>query len=324
MSHNDDAFTSAFQLLIATVRDFHSQGRPCLGATLKPALYTRGNFTELVLGFRRFGDFLRAAQTAGYVQLRPTAGGDISVWPTTVPVEEPSAPTQNVATSVTPTPQMSLPFRTTAGSGVRVRQDLWNAFNSFSARWVYDPTSDVAFKDTDATGMWIAPGVQRPNLVQIPNGRERVVEWMRSFANTQDTEIGRQLLAALGSDAGPYQFNNLVRASDLLRAWSQFHIQQVVAAIDAWATTSGVQPKNVTTPRYSPLRPSALDRPPAPQFPVVMQTVQRPETSISDPVKTSQPVASPLTQRLETLIDHLIDDLIQLRGLLQVVGIKQP
>jgi hypothetical protein len=321
MPYNDDAFTTAFQLLVATVRDFHSQGRPCLGATLKPALYTRGNFTELVLGFRRFGDFLRAAQTAGYVQLRPTAGGDISVWPTSVPVEQPSAPTQNIATPATP--QMSLPFKTAASSGVRVRQDLWNAFNSFSAKWVYDPTSDVAFKDTDTTGMWIASGVQRPNLVEIPNGRERVVEWMRSFANTQDAETSRQLLAALIGDAGPYQFNNLVRANDLLRSWSHFHIQQVLAAIDAWATTTGVQPKNVTTPRYSPLRPGP-DRPPAPQFPVVTQTVQRPGTSTSDPAKTSQPVASPLTQRLETLIDHLIDDLIQLRGLLQVVGIKQP
>ena len=323
MLSNDDAFTNAFRLLAATVRDFHSHSRPCLGATLKPALHMQGNFNEALLGFRKFGDFLRAAQTAGYVHLRPTAGGDISVWPTSSPVEEPADQTRTAATPATA--PMSPSFRPTASWAVRVRQDLWNAFNSFSAKWVYDPTTDVAFKDTDPTGMWIAQGAQLPNLVQIPTGRERVLEWMRSFANTRDPETSRQLLAALNEDASPYQFNNLVRANDLLRSWSHFHVQQVLAAIDAWAASSGVQPKNVTSPRYAPIRSAVpVGAPPPAPLSASVQTVRAAETTTSDSVRTSQFVASPLTQRLETLVDNLIDDLIQLRGLLQVVGSKQP
>ena len=75
----NDALTTAFQLLVTTVRDFYTNGRPCLGATLKPALYGRGNFNEQLLGFRKFGDFLRTAAAAGHVQLSPTPGGDIRV-----------------------------------------------------------------------------------------------------------------------------------------------------------------------------------------------------------------------------------------------------
>jgi len=63
----NDAFANAFQLLASIVRDFYSNNRPCLGATLKPALRSRGNFNEQILGFRKFSDFLRSAEAAGYV-----------------------------------------------------------------------------------------------------------------------------------------------------------------------------------------------------------------------------------------------------------------
>ena len=305
--------TDAFQLLASVVREFHSISRPSLGATIKPAVCTRGNFNELTFGFRKFGDFLRAAEAAGYVQLRPTAGGDISVWPASGSIPPPLASTPNAPTSVAePTqPQQSPP------SNVRVRQDLWNAFNSFSGRWVYDPTTDVAFKEVDAS-TWNAPGIQRPNVIPIPGGRERVIEWMRSFANTQDAETRATLNATLSGDGGPYQFNNLVRSKNLLRAWNHFLIQQVLAAIDAWAAPHHLQLKNVTLP-FRPLH--TFNTTATVPTPPISQPTPLPVPP--EPTRTSLVVGSALTGRLESLVDELIEELFKLRGLLQVVGPKQ-
>jgi hypothetical protein len=60
----NDVLETSFQLLSSTVRDFYSSGRPALGATLKPELYRRSafQFSELQLGFPRFGDFLKQPQ----------------------------------------------------------------------------------------------------------------------------------------------------------------------------------------------------------------------------------------------------------------------
>src|ERR1700690_2020579 len=68
----------AFELLTNTVNDFYLRGRPCLGATLKPKLYEHG-FDEKLFDFKKFGDFLRAAENAGYVRLTKTSGGDIAI-----------------------------------------------------------------------------------------------------------------------------------------------------------------------------------------------------------------------------------------------------
>lgn len=314
MLPTNDAFANAFQLLASTVRDFYSNRRPCLGATLKPALYNRGSFTEQLLGFRKFGDFLRAAEAAGYVQLSPTPSGDIRVLPAGMRVPElPSQPTSGSAYPLAPSGPSSLGSAST--TPVRVRQDLWNAFNSFSVKWVYDPTADMAYKDPDAGGAWGTQALPpRPNLVQIPTGRDRVLEWMRSFANLQDPETKAQLSTALDGDAALYQFNNLVRSKGLQRSWGPFHIQRVLTAIEAWATSNGVHPKNVTSPLYWPVRPA----PPQLSAPVALMA------SVPEPARAvRQPVSPPLTGRLESLIDDLIDELIRLRGLLQVVGPKR-
>src|ERR1035438_5221821 len=178
----NDALSTAFQILVATVRDFYMKGRPCLGATLKPALAGRGAFNEQLLGFRKFGDFLRAAAAAGHVQISPTPGGDIRV--SLADVSIPELPCRPQAGFVPPVvasdpAQLRLAFTT----AVRVRQDLWNAFHSLSANWVYDPAKDVAYKDSDAGARGAQAASLGADLVRIPAGGDRVLEWMRSFAN---------------------------------------------------------------------------------------------------------------------------------------------
>jgi len=314
MQSTNDVFTNAFQLLATTVREFHINGRPCLGATLKPRLYQQ-HFDEKLLGFRKFGEFLRAAEAAGYVKLNLTPGGDISISPGSG-FRDPDIPP--FAAGIAPSLAMAgaSPISASSAAPIRVRQDLWNAFNSLSDKWVYDPASDTAFKDFHSTGTLegqVAPS--RPNTIPIPPGRERVTEWMRSFANMQDPEARAQLSDALDRDAGLYDFNNLTKSKGLLRLWSRFHIQNVLAAIEAWAALNKLHPKNVASPLHqasiAALPPEIKSPQPPPQAPV-------PE------VAPPPAQASPLNARLESLIDNLINDLISLRGLLQVVGPKQP
>jgi hypothetical protein len=309
-STTNDVFAKAFQLLASTVREFHINGRACLGATLKPRLYQQ-HFDEKLLGFRKFAEFLRAAEASGYVTLNPTPGGDIGISPASglrVPEMAPPS-TPGVAQAFVPASASYVTPPATAP--IRVRQDLWNAFNSLSDRWVYDPTTDTAFKDSSATSGWggqLTPP-SRPNTVPIPSGRERVTEWMRSFTNMQDPDVKAQLSAALDQNAGLYEFNNLTRSKGLLRLWSRFHIQNVLAAIEAWAASNKLLPRNVASPFQLPVHSVIKAPEPPPQA-----------AEVTTPVLAA---SAPLNTRLESLIDDLIDELISLRGLLQVVGSKR-
>ena len=299
----NDVFTPAFQLLASTANDFHLRARPCLGATLKPKLYSHG-FDEKSIGFRKFGDFLRAAEAAGYVKLGKTSGGDIAIFPTSAtpapaqvvppPVLAPFAPD----TTIIPASLVS------SNVPLRVRQDLWNAFNSFSDKWVYDPERDLAMKED--IGSWSAP--QR-TLIAIPTGRDRVTEWMRAFANTQDPNTKAILLAALDNGAEMYKFNNLTHSMGLQRAWRRFHILQVLTAIQTWAAAQLLHPKNVVTPFHTPTadRTTPATIPPPMALP---------------PAAAPSAASSQLNTRLESLIDTIITELISLRGLLAVVGPK--
>ena len=325
MLPTSDVLTNAFQLLSVTVRDFYSAGRPCLGATLKPELYrrSRNDFSEQQLGFPRFGDFLRAAQAGGYIQLTSTPGGDVAAWPmgvrvsTLAPRSNPwsSSPARSALASNQTVRDWSL---SSSRSPVRVRQDLWNAFNSFYATWVYDPAADIAFRESQAARVadeQMSFGPVRPDLVKIPSGRDRVVEWMRSFANTQDAGIKEKLSAALDCEDAPYQFNNLVRSdSKLWSAWRRYHVQQILAAIEAWATSNSIHPRGVTGSLYLPVRSHQLQ--------TTIPTSQDNPTGAQMPAPAPQPKApaSPaLANRLEALIDELIDELVKLRGFLQFV-----
>lgn len=313
MLSTNDALSTAYQSLVAAVRDFHIHGRPCLGATLKPALISRGAFNEQVLGFRKFGDFLRAAAAAGHVQIGSTPGGDISV--ALADVNIPEVPPR-LQTGVehprvsSDSGQLPLPFT----SAIRVRQDLWNAFNSTSPNWVYDPARDLAYRNSDA-GTAASPAASlNANLVQIPAGGDRVLEWMRSFANMQDPDINSFLSTAFEADGAPYRFANLVRVRGLQRHWGRFHVERVLSAIQEWASSNGVHPKNVAEPLY---RPTHLSEPP-------VEIVRSPSTQFSAVTKSTPHYNSgALTGRLESLIDDLIDELLKLRGLLQIIPPKQ-
>lgn len=308
MTTTSDALQNPFYLLATTVRDLCAGGRRALGATLKPELFRRYRITEQQLGFERFGDFLRAAQQAGFVRLGYTPGGDLEVWPTptTTSFGAPAASSPPLPITHSPTwaaPQVAVP--------VRVRPDLWNAFTSFYATWVYDASRDAAYRTPGA----IAAESLGSNLLTIPTARERTVEWMRAFAQIQDADSKVRLEAALAGDSAPYNFNSAVRTNPRLhRAWRRYHIQQVIAAIEAWATSNNIRPKEIATPLHRSARdywavPRAAALPPA--APVVAAP---PPPAAAVPASPSPSLAP----RLASLIDEIIDELLRLRGALQI------
>ena len=323
MLTTNDALPNAFNLLASIVRELCSSGRRrALGATLKPEFFRRSGLTEQRLGFVKFGDFLRAAEREGFVQVIPTPGGDLEVWPAN---ELPKPAQQMVFADTAP---LIVPTRPpwSPGSGdeapIRVRPDLWNGFTSFSTRWVYDAARDLAFRATD-TQAGSSSGTAA-HLIQIPAARERTKEWMRSFADMQDSETKARLLGVLEGDSAPNHFTSLVRSDfRLYKPWHRYHVRQVVAAIETWAASNNVRPKDVTSPYMRTPRVywSVSGVPVAP----VVQPVQEAAATSSIPV-TSISVqglgVSTLTPRLATLIDQLIDELLRLRGTLQVMDPK--
>jgi hypothetical protein len=315
----NDALNNAFQLLASAVRDVHSKGRPCLAARLKPELRRRTNFSfsEQQLGFAKFGDFLRLAQNAGFIQLTPTPGGDWEVWPPGAARNFQPAPEPVFQGTAFPSAQIvhhSEESPIPRGI-VRVRPDLWNAFNSFSSGWVYDRQKDMAYREHPGTsstgGSEQAAGV---DLIPIPAGRDRVVEWMRSFAKMQQPEAGTRLLGTLEGYGSTYQFNNAVRLDfKVHRAWREFHIRQVIAVVNSWAALNNVHPKSIVTSMNQVQQPLWVARP--------QQTPGSVPTFQSRPLPP-QPTSVSVTPRLVTLIDHLIDELLRLRGTLQFIEPK--
>ena len=313
--------SSCFQLLATTVRDLSSRGRYPLGAFLKVELRrrTQNGFNEQQLGYPKFGDFLRAAKAAGYIEIRLSPGGDLEALPAQGPLN-PNAlvPGQRDPASSPPNQTRAVPSE--SGS-IRIREDLWEAFNSFS-RWAYDPSSDRAVRmPSDApANQGLLPGAFTfSDLVEIPSGRDRILGWMRHFASLQPPPMRDLLANVLQGENGFYQFNQVVRTDrKLVWAWRQFNIRQVAAAITAWTAEKRVQPKGVIVPyeRPSPL-PWQLRAAPA----AVREAI--PPSVAPNTAPATMSASSALTPRLATLIDELIDELARLRGMLHVVSPRQ-
>ena len=123
------------------------------------------------------------------------------------------------------------------------------------------------------------PGGGQP--ISIPGGRERTLGWMRAFAEMQDPEPKSRLLATLDSgETTPYHFNSTIRSNiRMLKAWQKYHVRQVVAAIETWAASNNLKPKDVTTPyvrRPQPYWPASS----LPIQPEITRTVEVPIAAV--------------------------------------------
>jgi hypothetical protein len=336
----NDAVISAFNQLWSAARDLQAKTGRCLGANLKLELRRRSSwaFNEQQLGFPRFGDFLRAAQMGGYIRLQPTPGGDLQIIPQDrlAPVSQdlssrsfplPNEPqfraTQLVQAepASSPMPVASLnvmedavrPMESwrapVASSVVRVRQDLWNAFNNVYDEWVYDRSQDRAMRKSAAER---SENATLANLIPIPSGRQLLTEWILKFADTQPPERKDRLVNLLKEPNAPLNFlSEARRNASLQREWHRFHVQRAVQTIQDWSVRNAVQPKNVATQRL---------RAPKEVASAPYQVPTQSPTPFSAKVDSTPDSKKVLADKLAGVIDEMVERLITLRGLIAIVN----
>ena len=298
----------AYSSLVDTVRSFEVRGRVCLGATLKPALLSAlgEGISERTLGFRRFGDFLRSAQISGRIDILSHPGGDIeirlpSARPSTQQLLLPTAP--NSINAVAAKEPYASPSGTSAS--LRVRPDLWRAFNAVAAGWFYDRSRDLAVKITEAQQREIAD-----RLVTIPSARPRLLSWMQSFTELQSPAIREALSAQLEREKNSFAFElSLKNTPGLLRAWRRYHVQQIISEIDVWASANQLKLADIAAP-FASLRPQEERK--ATIAPATREGGSTPSTGTFE----VRPKSEYAQKRLPNVIDNLIEQLVLLRGLL--------
>ncbi len=319
----NDTLSQAFAFLQATVREYHVQGRRCIGANLKVELSRRaGNpFFLQGLGFSKFGDFIRAAERAGYVAVTQSPGGDLEI----------SLPSFSRPASLLPQPpsgvgEMRTPYAASqekasfsseriAAPGTvplrqsAVRQDLWNAFTKFGSGLlrVYDPASDKAYvlsevpfpgEAEELTSMRERVLAKDPGVMEIlPISRDQLLEWMRSFAEKLSPDHRSNLTAALSRSERPHTAFSLAirQVPSLFKEWHQFHVLKVSEWISKWATQRNLK------------------------IQVLVPWVPRPQLSRSIVKLGSEPEVQArgiVSSRLLNIVDDLLDELIRLRGAL--------
>lgn len=216
----------AFERVGAVAAQLALQRRSIRSAAVKQALLrSEPSFDEKVLGFDTFRDFLRGAETAGFIELaNASTGPDVDV----------------LAPGVARSPG-------SGGTRRRVREDLWHAFTDWTLGLIrfWHPEANRAFavtasesagepvEETSARLAFLANPAPFVPIDPIP--RETVYEWMTAFARSAPDGTSERLLAALQAPMPFRSFTNVVRELGLGAAWSSEHTQHVAERIQTWA-----------------------------------------------------------------------------------------
>jgi hypothetical protein len=245
-----------FQLAAQAARELvASRGQaPASGLKVRLQRLSGGTFSEALLGYRSFRDFLSGAQTAGAIRLYD-AGQDLAV----VPAEtvEPRAPL-----ALTPTlggvvgsqvaPHAAEPPVTVTRRARRIRPDLWTSFVDWSDRQrMFDrvlgraemftadpmPGEDPRWTELRAG---IKDNPERYVPIQ-PIGRETALGWMHRFAGSlEDKTLRHELLARLAGDHPEHEFTDRLRGTPVIRAWNLWRQDRVAEVIKGWLLHHGL------------------------------------------------------------------------------------
>lgn len=198
---------------------------PTAAAVKTALLKADPTFDERSLGYKRFVDFLAAADAQGTVRLTRDVNNHPRVH------RAGASPNQHSAVAYT-------------FDGLRLRREVWRAFVEWS------PGDYWRGWDRDFTRVFMAPQVGRgeapweaaperflafPVVTQVEQG-----EWMKEFAAAQVTPVREALEASLGPDSGLGAFREALRSEGLLEAWSSALRHHVNLRAAEWATSAKV------------------------------------------------------------------------------------
>lgn len=303
---DNQLLTEAFRTIASIVREFETQGRVCRGATLKPEYLRRVPLlAERALGFRKFGDLLRAAANAGYIRLTARTGVDLEATLPAAGMESVVATQQQIFPEETVNAVESADI---AGA-IRVRPDLWRAFNSNSVVYCYSRERDRAVPASLIDG-------RSPSPLRVPSLASQVKELMGDFVSAHLSELSSDLAHQLTTARHRYDFEMALRANTLLlKKWRADYIKYVVAQIQSWASQNKLTLHNL----IGSFRGSLPDGSTAGGARDGM-SVPSPESRLVD---AQVSLADELDRRCASLLDTLIGELLELRGLLSVAHSKR-
>lgn len=230
-----DAEIAAFEVLREEVAKLNEGSRVPTAAGLKSSLQRsdRG-FDEKPLGYKRFIDFLQAAEAHGYVSvLRDTLGH-----PRIYPAGKATA-VAKVAISES---------EAVAVGALRLRSDVWRAVIDWEENYTraWDRKISRAFMypaDDESTPPW---GKQPERFVQIvPISQETQIGWMKEFAESQASGAREALVVALAPGAPRGEFKRTLGIHHLEEAWSRALQAHAARFVQAWAASNSVSIKNL-------------------------------------------------------------------------------
>lgn len=175
-------------------------------------------FSPAAAGYKSFGRFLNAAESAGVVNLtEPGAAGNVDIL-----VALPDGPGSASAESQV----------------WWVHRDLWRAVLDWSST-----DAAVYNRQTRRTGNWdeVGHGVNDPELVPVPRvSRAQHLRWMREFAESAEASDAG-LKEALENAEPEVHFARLVRGVPRLnRDWSRFMRLRTLELISEWAHSNEI------------------------------------------------------------------------------------
>lgn len=228
---------AAFDLLAEVVGEYQQQGRRCYSATLKPNMRSRNpEFFEGLLGFASFREFLRAAQSAGVVDLVPTLGPDVIVTP----------PGQARRTEER--------YGGRRPAVRRIRADIWKAFFDWTpglkrvldreaARVLIFTENPNPLESDDAKAAREAVASDPDRYIRInPISMDEQRSWMQEFADSLTDKTFRDVLhAALMSDRPIQNFNQAARATPGGAQWHEARYQNVQRRIESFLAEHGIE-----------------------------------------------------------------------------------
>jgi hypothetical protein len=219
----------ARELLLRVVNKYYTERHsPLPGAFVKAQMLADAKldgheFSESILGFRKFTDFIR---TIPDVAIQGRSGSDVLLAPVTA--------SELLAAYAAPLP--------------RLRRDFWRAFIEFPVEAVvrlYDPEEDRI--------VHVEAGVQRPGIEIEPVSREMQVQWRKTFSEEQSETVRVSLLAALDAPRTAL-FNEFARRlrenPSVARAWNRYLQKQITDHVAAWAAKHGVAEERWLAPSH--------------------------------------------------------------------------
>lgn len=214
----------AFGVLRDALNDLAHLGRPATAseARLRIKRRTYDGFDLGILGYKRFRDFLDAAEAAGYIEIDDERKGDVAV-------RLPGAIYDQVEDG---------------GTSRRIRHDLWRAVSDWEGksthvvdlptnRVISFPLLPVPLEPAEFADLRDRLRLNDANLIPVaPVPQTTQVEWMRKFAD----DTGIEELRAVFSTVNPIeQFMTIVRSDpEFRRDWSRVLSEHVRHYIGEW------------------------------------------------------------------------------------------